>query len=303
MQAMHAAAISVPPRAPCRAAPRGFPVRLLALLAAALACLLWQPAAAAPAGGAPGLIVTPTRIVLQGRTRSAELTLLNTGDAPATYRLSLVNMRMTGDGVLEPATERREGERFADRMIRFAPRQVTLAPGTPQRVRLLLRRPADLPPGEYRTHLLIRTLPEVGAGRDIETLAGAERGIKLRLIQVFGVSVPVIVRHGPLAASVAISEVALRRRQRRLTLELTRTGERSVYGDITAVYQRAGGPPLAVGEVRGIAVYTPNRERTVALPLRPPAGVRFDRGRILVTYRTPAEEGGQVLAETAIAVP
>ena len=42
-------------------------------------------------------------------------------------------------------------------MIRYAPRRVTVPPGGSQQIRILLRRPRDLEPGEYRSHLWIVT--------------------------------------------------------------------------------------------------------------------------------------------------
>src|SRR5688572_28815630 len=44
------------------------------------------------------LMVSPTRVVLEGRKRNAELTLINTGSQRATYRISFIQMRMTDTG-------------------------------------------------------------------------------------------------------------------------------------------------------------------------------------------------------------
>ena len=47
-----------------------------------------------PTGGIGDLLVAPTRVVFDGRKRSAELNLANIGQARATYRVSLVRMEM-----------------------------------------------------------------------------------------------------------------------------------------------------------------------------------------------------------------
>ena len=50
-------------------------------------------------------------------------------------------------------TEAAPGEHFADGMLSWSPRQITLQPGTAQVVRLMVRKPEGLAEGEYRSHL------------------------------------------------------------------------------------------------------------------------------------------------------
>jgi hypothetical protein len=57
---------------------------------------------AALSGGIGDLLVTPTRIVLDRRTRTAEIALINTGNSPATYRIETQHMRMKENGDLVP---------------------------------------------------------------------------------------------------------------------------------------------------------------------------------------------------------
>ncbi len=66
------------------------------LAAALIVCVLGIATAslAALAQAAGGVMITPTRIVFEGRTRSAEVTVRNSGTASATYRISFKNMRM-----------------------------------------------------------------------------------------------------------------------------------------------------------------------------------------------------------------
>ena len=253
-------------------------------------------------------MVSPTRVVFEGRTRSAELTLLNRGTAPATYRISFKNMRMLEDGSFEDIEAPGPGERFADGMIRYAPRQVVLEPGVAQTVRVLARKPADLAPGEYRSHLLFQVVPPATAGADIEALELEEGQIRVQVRVIFGLSIPVIVRHGDLSATVTLSDLALEApdnpdRPPVLSLRLNRSGDRSTYGDITVTLRSDGGGETQVGLVRGVAVYTPNESRTLRLPLRPPEGVALEGGRLYVAYRARPEEGGAVLAEGELPLP
>jgi len=47
------------------------------------------------------LLIAPTRLVLEGDTRTASLTLLNIGKDTATYRISFIHLRMTATGGTE----------------------------------------------------------------------------------------------------------------------------------------------------------------------------------------------------------
>ena len=48
--------------------------------------------------GAGDLLVTPTRVVFEGRQRTAQITLVNRGAAAATYRIAFTNLRMNEEG-------------------------------------------------------------------------------------------------------------------------------------------------------------------------------------------------------------
>ena len=54
-----------------------------------------------------------------------------------------------------------------------------------------------------------------------------------------------------------------------LILHLARSGERSVYGDLTVQLLGEDGAEQTIGLVRGLAVYSPNRSRIVPIPIDP----------------------------------
>lgn len=114
------------------------------------------------------LMLHPTRIVFDKNARAAQIELINTGSKPASYRISLVNRRMTEAGQFEAAETAQDGERFADAMLRYSPRQITLQPGTAQTVRVMLRKPAELAEGEYRSHLQFDKLPDAEGKASVE---------------------------------------------------------------------------------------------------------------------------------------
>jgi P pilus assembly chaperone PapD len=302
---------SSPPTAPATRTrifplrPRRLPILLLTAGAAALA-----PIGAAAQHSPGGLLVTPTRIVFAGRQRTAEITLINTGPSPATYRITLVHLRMNETGgtqEIEPS-DAHPGELFADDLIRYSPRQVTLQPQVAQTVRMQVRKPADLAPGEYRSHLLFRAVPAAepaGKGQ-------ASAGLSIKLTAVFGVSIPVIVRHGETSAQVTLSDLAIVPPQGappqgaagvpELRFRMNRTGNQSVYGNLTATFLPARGQPVVVGIANGVAVYTPNPLRIASIPLRTTPGIVLTKGLLHLAY-TRHDKAGETIAEADLRVP
>jgi hypothetical protein len=284
---------------------RALPSRAPLLWASLLALLAAVTPACAQGGG--DLLIAPTRIVLEGRVRTAEIALINIGSAPATYRVSLVRQRMTQDGAFEEVTEPLEGEQFADALVRFTPRQAVLEPRVAQTIRLQLRKPADLPAGEYRSHLLFRAVPEVTQAAPEDELP--TEGVGIRLIPVYGISIPVIVRHGETSARVTLSDLALQPPSDdsalpALKLSLNRTGNRSTYGDLTISLRPPGArADVVLARAAGLAVYVPNPRRDLTLALQVPEGVALSGSRLRVVYRNKPEDGGATLAEAFLDVP
>lgn len=260
----------------------------------------------AQAQGSGDLVVAPTRIVFEGRTRSAQLGLVNKGSGTATYRISVINMRMSEDGQLTEIAEPEPGQKFSERLFRYSPRQVTLEPGASQAVRLLLRKPKDLEPGEYRSHLMMRAVPDEGA-QSVERPAPEGGGLSVTLIPLFGIAIPVIVRHGDVEYGATISgmEYVAAKETGQLSslrFNIGRTGNRSSFGDLTVTVDD-GGDEVVLAQVMRLAVYTPNTNRNVEMPLRVPNGLSLAGKTIKLKYTKPPEEGGKVVAEAAIQLP
>ena len=218
-----------------------------------------------PSGAAAELMIAPTRVVLAGAERSTELILVNKGDEQTAFRIDVENRRMRSDGALETVTDTRPGELFAADMIRFSPRRVVLDPGARQSLRVSVTMPVGLAPGEYRSHLRLMSAP-TNAGAATPTAGDANDGaLSIQLIAVRSITIPVIVRVGSLDASASVDSAALTNKaDNLLVIKLTRAGSRSTYGDVRLTVAGEANP---VYSVRGIAIYTPNTDRDVLLPL------------------------------------
>jgi hypothetical protein len=269
---------------------------LLAMLGAATAIPL-----AAQQAGAGSFLIAPTRLVFSGRTRTAELTLSNTGAVSQTYRIGMTFYTMAENGDLREVASPSDADHTAQNLIRYSPRQVTLEPGTSQTVRVAVRKPADLAPGEYRSHLVftpVQTTASTGPSAP-DTL-----GVSLQLH--VGVSIAVIVRHGDTSATAALDmpvvEPVHSDAPPSLAVTLRRSGNQSLYGSVRATFQPTGGRPIEVGAVKGIGVYVPNSLRRLSLPLTMPPGITLTSGRLDVRY-VDDEKSDRVLAAAALALP
>ena len=272
---------------------------LLKLSLAAVALVAPSASVSAPSeGGFGDLLVAPTRLVLDGR-KSAEVILNNIGQETATYRISVEFRRMTEDGGLEDVASPSDRDKLAEEMIVYAPRRVTLAPREPQVIRVAARPPAGLPDGEYRVHMLFRAIPPATPVVPAAAAAAASsqpKGISFALIPVYGVTIPVIVRLGNLQVKSSIENPQLETKngKRSVALDLTRSGDRSTFGEVRVL--KAGvKDPIAVQ--RAVAVYTEVGKRRVSVPL----DEKFagdPRGPVTIQYVETFDDGSTTLAET-----
>ncbi len=267
-----------------------------------LLMLVWLPLAARAE-----LMLNPTRVVLANNQRAAQVELINNGSEAATYRISLVNRRMSETGEFSNILTPGPGEQFASDMLSYSPRQITLQPGTAQVVRVMVRKPDGLAEGEYRSHLHFEKLAEASGATSAEGTQAPGQQIGVVLKTLIGASIPVIVRHGPTQATVGLSDLQLQaangNQAPMLAFKIERNGNSSVYGDVSASFIPAGGAPQQVARASGVALYIPNPLRRAALALQLPSGVALARGQLHLAYRERPEAGGKLLAEAFLSLP
>lgn len=239
------------------------------------------------------LMIMPKRLVFDGSQRSQEINLANTGQDTAVYAISFINFKMTDEGNFEEVEKPEEGQRFATDFLRYFPRRVTLAPNEAQTIRVQLTRTGNLEPGEYRSHMYFRAVEE-------QTALGSEEaeeaeGISINIKTVFGISIPVIVRHGVSTTKVELSDIFLDTSGKipKINLVINRSGNMSVYGNLNVLHISPEGKETEVGAVKGVSVYTPNKKRNFSFELRNTEGIHLDNGILQISYN---EEKGQNLA-------
>jgi hypothetical protein len=202
-------------------------------------------------------------------------------------------------------------------MIVVSPRRATVTPGKGQTIRIRAVPPtagsAGTPPGEYRTHLTVTTIPPRDIGLTAEQAASlAPQELRFQINSVFGLSVPVIMRVGPPDIRGAIEDVKLNMQNVSpdgvapprpvpvLSFQLVRLGPNSLFGnlEVRGTKDKTSDQPLAAA--RGIGVYTEIDRRLVQMPLRrkPAAGEQVE-----VSFKDDDTAPGRLVAKATLTSP
>ncbi|MCK5394896.1 MAG: hypothetical protein KAJ32_02840, partial [Gammaproteobacteria bacterium] len=65
---------------------------------------------------------------------------------------------------------------------------------------------------------------------------------------------------------------------------MNRSGNESTYGDFRVTHVSESGQSTIIGNVKGIAVYSPNQIRKFQVPVDILEGVDYKKGRLHITY-------------------
>ena len=247
------------------------PIRFALILAAFGAFALGIFALDSYAQSSGGRVdITPQRVVLGPRDRSGEITLLNLGDNPGTIRVSLLNYKQNENGIYETLEHPLNPAFDPEQILRLSPRQFTLPAGGRQTVRFSIRKPADLPEGEYRFHIQAIRLMESGPPKP---LPKGEKGAGM--IPNFGAAIPVIIRHGQTSAQATLSDLQYVAKDEKtgkavIKMDIHRTGNAGILGRAEAMWIPVTGKPEILGIASNLNVFTEVNVRHASIQLANP---------------------------------
>lgn len=167
-------------------------------------------AAVTPVAG-QGVLIAPTTVIIDARSRTSSLLLVNQGEEPAEVDISTffayTITDSTGQLQLHSPDSAEAGLVSAAEWIRAFPRRMTIAPRSQQTVRLLVTPPADLPDGEYWARLAVLARGgRVPLESSTDTsLVNVGLSIEVRTL------LPVLYRKGRVETGVAISSLRAER--------------------------------------------------------------------------------------------
>lgn len=244
------------------------------------------------------LMITPTRVVMDERHRTAEVTLLNTTTSTKVYRILWQELRQTESGGYVEIETLADDNPIASKMIQYSPRKVTIEPGKYQRIKLRLRLKGDLADGEYRSQLMMKV---TDVGVDPESLESEVDGAHLFIIPKLSFSIPVMVRKGTNDSTTEITSVDLNTQnvdEAKMLVDVSHAGDFSSFGNIY-VYMKpaAGGQVEKIGQVHNVALFRETKKRTVIVPL---TVTQVPTGAVIqVVYSGEEEYEGQQLGTAA----
>ena len=215
------------------------------------------------------LIINPTRVIFDGRDRAQAVTIINSSNKTKTYRIKMVEKRQDAKGGYITQKESIEGKvslNQASPMLRYSPRQVTLGPNERQTVRISLRKSANLPSGEYRSHMAFQILPDA----EPVDLNREKAGFKIFMLPSF--SIPVQVRNGQVQVSAKILQpkiVKVSDDKFGVAMNLQRQGDFSAFGSLKVLYKPTSQANYSeVGILNNVAVYREARQIPITVNLK-----------------------------------
>jgi hypothetical protein len=249
------------------------------------------------------VMMLPPRVVMENNDRYSTIVIRNVGDATGDFTVGLQDMKMLESGMVVPLDPGEIPQYSAMSYVHVTPKSMTLKPGETQRVRLMLRVPESMEPGEYRTHVKVRLVNDNTDAPANTSDKEAVIAVKANLVII----IPVIVRHGATTVSSGIADLKLSHDAHGMPsvdMYLTRDGNRSSFGDISVTYIPRGGTPQLIKAFRGVAVYRPLARRFISVPLdETPKGISLAHGSLDIVYSAQEKEGGKKLAETQLSLP
>lgn len=258
-------------------------------------------------GAAPALanvMVMPIRVSFGPRDRTQSVTVFNNSQGSQTYRLEWKYIKLKeGKGMEEiPQAEWPKSPQVPD-MVKIAPRQIVIPAQSKQVVRLSLRRPADLPDGEYRAYLsIIRLADENASPQNVP-----EKGTGIYLGVNINLNVPVLVKQGEGTASGKLGKIQFMppspeiSNRPSLSVDiLSQPGTFSPYGRINVFWQKPDGQSEVIGFVENAYIYPEIKRREYNIPFKPDTVIQG--GSLRVVWQGIKEFEGQIFDEKIIPI-
>lgn len=262
---------------------------LVALLPMVLCCFLLTSVTDAALAATKMLLFSPVRIIFTEKQRSIDVHVSNTADEPITYTISLVTMRKDTSGKLSEVKAETEQEQAVKKMLRYSPRRATIEPGKRQIVKLMVQKPDNLPPGEYQTRLSLSPLP--GGNKHsgtANTAKPAQSAIQIEMLVTS--TLPIIIQHGVEAKvtplSLTLKEFGQAPSGLAAEVKLARNGDASGFGNVRLSYVPAQNSQTSreIGRQLGLALYLPDTNRTVTIPLAGITRKELSSGMVRVEF-------------------
>jgi hypothetical protein len=206
--------------------------------------------------------VAPLRVILNDGKTSEMLSLTNRSETAHTYKVTMQDQVMTDTGNV---VAKDDFPYSAKRMLRFMPRQVTLAPGQRQNLRVMVTPPEGLAEGEYHTHLIFDEVIQETSS----TQAKPNEGLKVMVQNQYSLGLPLIFQHGKVHGNVSLTNARLgldKKGRPEFRVSLLHSGNGEASGLIKVMEKGGNGESFVIP--RNTHLYRETDKVELALPLR-----------------------------------
>ena len=255
--------------------------------------------------GNAGLLLSPTRIILENGARYITVTVRNTGDATGRYKVELVDAVMNENGGIKILEDGKRDEFSAIDLLSISPSNMTLKPDESQSVRILVKKKEGIADGEYRSHLQVRMTENDLDPVTEKPSEGTGIAIKSKMTTV----IPLIVRIGQTSFTLAMNDAQLVSGDDNgggpaVNLSMGFTGNRSIIGDIKVTHVATDGKETQLALLQGLPIYRNVAKRTQTIALDPAAvhSVNLHSGHLRVEFLSQEKEGSHVLAQKDVSL-
>lgn len=232
-----------------------------------------------------GIMLDPLRVELRNGKRSAKVTVINISKTePVGFTIRTQILRMDKEGASSVPQKLTKREAISMAMFRHSPRTAVIPPGGQQVVRIALRKPQNLPDGEYYAYMDVK--PFDVKKRQKATPKASQKtndssGLGLNINMLIGLRIPMVLRVGETSQKtsvVSIQKAQNKSGERGFFLTLTREGNQSSYTEV-AIYANIHGEKQLIAHDRRLVTRLPLTSRTAFIPLTEKA---FQHGTITV---------------------
>lgn len=202
--------------------------------------------------------IFPYRIDFENSSRKRVQTVrvINNSDKEQTYRVTMVNYVQKPDGSLEEVNT--DDKFFARNHLTWSPRQFHLKPREMQTVNIARKSLANLPDGEYVSHLKVQ---EVLLGDPNRKKNTNDKTISMTLTPLFAITIPVTIEKGDnlVSKTEVVSYKKLGAKQ--VEFVLKRLGNKS--SRVNLVIEDANGE--VIGRLNEVKVYMTTNQLTMKM--------------------------------------
>ncbi|NDV26870.1 hypothetical protein [Desulfovibrio sp. JC010] len=240
-----------------------------------------------------GIALDPQRLEIESGKRYADVRVKNSSSTkPVQYSVTTAALRMREDGSVFAPKKLTKREALARTMIKYSPRRSNLGPAKTQNIRIMVRRPANIPDGEYFTYLSVN--PAASPAADKKNAPAAANEINTGVNLLLGMRIPVVIYCGKTHVETTVSGLKkglAAGNTKVLKATLHRKGNMSSIVKLN-VYSLNKGKKTLIATNPRIVTYIPLKQRVADIPI---VDDKFNGGKVLLEIQPYGKGKDEVL--------